>query len=391
VLELPGVAPGAALGTLPGVRDTVIELEITANRGDLLSIRGVARDLAAVLGRRMRTPRPAVRERGAAASEQIRVRIDAPDLCPRYAARIVRGVHVGPSGFGVRLRLRRASMRAINAIVDATNLVMLEVGQPLHAFDLSLVTGGVVVVRRAAAGERLVTLDGVERTLVDDDLVIADGSGPIAIAGVMGGEATEVPAAPRDVLLESAFFTPSTVRRTSRRLGLPSSAAYRFERRVDPDGIPAALDAVAAAIVRQAGGTVARGRVEETPGAAALARPDIHLRPARVQAMLGMPLAASEIRRRLTALGMTCRSMRGALLVTPPSWRSDLAIEEDLAEEVVRLGGSTVPPATLPMIAADGGEEGADRRTVRRIRRLLAAEGLSETVTLSLVDPETNR
>jgi len=390
-LELPDLAAGAVLLNAPGVRDTVVELEITANRGDLLSIRGVARDLAAVLGTRMRVPRPAVRERGAAASEQIRIRIDAPDLCPRYAARIVRGVHVGPSGFDVRLRLRRAGMRAINTIVDATNLVMLELGQPLHAFDLSRVTGGVVVVRRATAGERLVTLDGVERTLVEDDLVIADSRGPIALAGVMGGEATEVTTATRDVLLESAFFAPSTVRRTSRRLGLPSFAAYRFERRVDPDGVPGALDGVAAVIAGHAAGAVARGRVEEAPGVAALAPSDIQLRPARVQGLLGMPLTASEIRRRLTALGMTCRSARGALLVTPPSWRGDLAIEEDLAEEVVRLGGYDLVPATLPLIAASGAEEGADRQTARRIRHLLVAEGLCETVTLSLVDPETNR
>jgi phenylalanyl-tRNA synthetase beta chain len=391
VLELPDLLPGAILRDAPGVRDTVVELEITANRGDLLSIRGVARDLAAVLGTRMRAPRPAVRERGAPACEQIRLRIDAPDLCPRYAARIVRGVHVCPSPFGVRLRLRRAGMRAINTVVDATNLVMLERGQPLHAFDLARVSGGVVVVRRATPDERLVTLDGVERQLGGADLVIADADGPIALAGVMGGQATEVTVETRDVLLESAFFAPSTVRRTSRRLGLPSHAAYRFERRVDPDGVPAALDAVAATIGRLGGGAIAPGRVEDAPGVEALARPSIRLRPARVQALLGIPLPLSEMRRRLTAVGMTCRNERGTLLVTPPSWRSDLAIEEDLAEEVVRVGGYDVLPATVPLITASGADEGADRRAVRRIRRLLAAEGLSEMVTLSLVDPDTNR
>jgi phenylalanyl-tRNA synthetase beta chain len=391
VLELRDLPPGATLRDAPGVRDTVVELEITANRGDLLSIRGVARDLAAVLGSRVRVPRATVRERGAPASEQIRLRIDAPDLCPRYAARIVRGVRVGPSPFGVRLRLRRAGMRAINTLVDATNLVMLERGQPLHAFDLARIAGGVVVVRRAAAGERLLTLDGVERALADDDLVIADAHGPIALAGVMGGQATEVTLETREVLLESAFFAPSAVRRTSRRLGLPSQAAYRFERRVDPDGVPAALDVVAATVRRLGGGATAPGRVEDAPGLDALAQRAIRLRPARVQALLGMPVAAGEMRRRLSAVGMTCRSEGGALLVTPPSWRSDLAIEEDLAEEVVRLGGYDTLPSTVPLVAASGAEEGADRRAARRVRRLLAAEGLSEMVTLSLVDPETNR
>lgn len=391
VLELPGVAPGAALGTLPGVRDTVVELEITANRGDLLSIRGVARDLAAVLGVRGRAPRAALRERGAPAAEQVRIRIEAPDLCPRYAARVVRGVDVGSSPFDVRLRLRRAAMRAINTVVDATNLVMLERGQPLHAFDLPRIAEGLVVVRRAAAGERLVTLDGVERELAAEDLVIADARGPIALAGVMGGQATEVTGATRDVLLESAFFDPSTIRRTSRGLGLPSQAAYRFERRVDPAGVPDALDAAAATVVRLGGGVAAPGRVEEAPGLDALAPSPIRLRPARVQALLGVPLTSSEIRRRLTTLGMTCRSERGALVVTPPSWRGDLAIEEDLAEEVIRLRGYDRLPTTLPLIAASGAAEGDDRRMARRIRRLLVAEGLSEMVTLSLVDPETNR
>ncbi len=390
-LALPDAAPGTALRDLPGVRDTVVELEITANRGDLLSVRGVARDLAAVLGVRLREPRVRVRERGRPASELARIRIEAPDLCPRYAARVVCGVTVAPSPFAVRLRLLRAGMRAINAIVDATNLVMLERGQPLHAFDLAQVADRVVVVRRATAGERLVTLDGVERRLVPDDLVIADRRGPIALAGVMGGETSEVTPGTRDVLLESAFFDPSTVRRTSRRLGLPSQAAYRFERRVDPAEVPVALDAVAVTLARLGGGAVAPGRVEEAPGLAALAPPPVRLRPARVRALLGMPLGAAAMRRRLSALGVTCRRDGPVLVVTPPSWRGDLGIEEDLAEELARLGGYDAVPTTLPLVAASGGEEGAARRLRHRVRQLLAAEGLSEMVTLTLVDPEVNR
>src|SRR5262249_34618075 len=168
--EPPGRPAGTPLRDVAGVRDTVIELEITANRGDLLSIRGVARDLAAVLGLRVHAPRVRLRERGVPAAQQVQVRITAPDLCPRYAARVVRGVTVGPSPCAMRMRLLRAGMRPINAIVDATNLVMLERGQPLHAFDLAHVRDGTIIVRRAAAGERLVTLDGVERALVPDDL-----------------------------------------------------------------------------------------------------------------------------------------------------------------------------------------------------------------------------
>jgi phenylalanyl-tRNA synthetase beta chain len=391
VLELPGAVPGAALRELAGIRDTVVELEVTANRGDLLSILGIARDLAAVLGTGIREPRVRLRELGVAAAEHVRVRIEEPALCARYAARIVRGVAIGPSPFAVRLRLRRAGMRPINAIVDATNYVMLERGQPLHAFDLAAVAEGTVVVRRARAGERLVTLDGIERALAADDLVIADPRGAIALAGVMGGQASEVTAATRDVLLESAFFAPSTVRRTSRRLGLPSQAAYRFERRVDPEGIPAALDAAAAAIARMARGTVAPGRVEEAPGMAALAARPIRFRPERAQALLGVAVSPAEIRRRLRALGMVCTREGGVLLVTPPSFRGDLAIEEDLAEEVARIGGYESVPTTLPLVPAAGASEGSQRHLARRVRQLLAAEGLSEMVTLSLTDPETNR
>jgi phenylalanyl-tRNA synthetase beta chain len=343
-----------------------------------------------VLGVRPRAARPAVRERGAPAGEQVRIRIEAPDLCPRYTARVVRGVTVGPSPFDERLRLRRAGMRPINAVVDATNLVMLEYGQPLHAFDLAHVADGLVVLRRATPGERLRSLDGVERSLSGDDLVIADAHGPIALAGVMGGQGSEVTPATRDLLLESAFFAPAAVRRTSRALGLTSQASYRFERRVDPEGIPVALDAVAGAIARRAGGVVAPGRIEEAPGLAALAPREIRLRPPRVRALLGLELTPAEMRRRLTALGMTCRREDGVLLVQPPSWRGDLTVEEDLAEELARIGGYDAIPTTLPLVAATGADEGSDRRMVRRVRQLLAAEGLSEMVTLAFVDPETN-
>jgi phenylalanyl-tRNA synthetase beta chain len=390
-LELPGVIPGTALRDLPGVRDTVVELEITANRGDLLSMRGVARDVAAVLGARVRQRRVAVREGGAPAADAVRVRIEAPDLCPRYAARLVRGVRVGPSPLSDRLRLLRAGMRPVNGVVDATNLVMLEWGQPLHAFDAARIADGLVIVRRARRDETLVTLDGVERRLGEDDLVIADPRGPLAVAGVMGGQASEVTQATRDVVLESAFFLPAAVRRTGRRLGLASQAAYRFERRVDPAGVPAALDVVAAAVVRLAGGRVAPGRVEEAPGADALTPKPFRLRPARVAGLLGVPLGMGELRRRLAALGMALARQGEAVMVTPPSWRSDLAIEEDVAEEAARLGGYDAIPVTVPLVPAAGADEGEERQLVRRIRRLLAAEGLSEMVTLSLIDPESNR
>jgi phenylalanyl-tRNA synthetase beta chain len=202
-----------------------------------------------------------------------------------------------PSPFWLRLRLQRAGMRPIDTVVDATNYVMLERGQPLHAFDFERIAGGEIIVRRARPGERLRSLDGVDRVLDGDDLVIADGRGPVAIAGVMGGEESAVQAGTRVLLLESAFFAPSTVRRTSRRLALPSQAAYRFERRVDPAMVPEALDAAAALIVRLAGGRVAPGIVEAAPGMDALVQAPVRLRPRRAVALLGTQISRGEMAR----------------------------------------------------------------------------------------------
>jgi phenylalanyl-tRNA synthetase beta chain len=383
--------PGTPIRDVPGVRDTVVDIEVTANRGDWLSVLGVAREIAAVRGTTVRPPAGRVRESGAPAHEQIAVRIDAPDLCPRYAARIVRGVRVVASPLWLRLRLQRAGMRPINAIVDATNYVMLEQGQPLHAFDLAKIGGGAIVVRRAVAGERFTTLDGVERTLVADDLVIADAAKPVALAGVMGGQDSEVTDGTRDVLLESAFFQPATVRRTSRRLGLPSQAAYRFERRVDTARVPDAAAAAAALSARLARGPTAPGIVDVFPDPTAVAPVPFLFRPERAASLLGMPLATSEMRRRMRALGMTWTAEGKALRVTPPSYRSDLAIEQDVAEELARIGGYEAVPVTRPDAPIVPGEDGAARTGARRIRRLLVAEGLSEMVTLTFVDAEANR
>ncbi len=392
VLLLPDdAAPGTPIRDLPGVHDTVVEIEVTANRGDWLSVLGVARELAAVQGSRLRPPKTRLKEIGTPAAEQLAVRIEAADLCPRYCARVVRGIRVGPSPLWLQLRLRRAGMRPINAVVDATNYVMLEQGQPLHAFDLTHVLGAAITVRRARAGETLTTLDGVERALVADDLVIADAQRPIALAGVMGGQNSEVGEGTHDLVLESAFFQPATVRRTSRRLGLPSQAAYRFERRVDPERVPAAIDAAAALIVRLAGGRAAPGIVEAFPDPSSVAPVSFTFRPERAMSMLGMSLSRSEIGRRLRALGIAAAADGRALRLTPPSYRGDLAIEADVAEELARIGGYDAVPVRLPDAPIVPGEDGEARVAARRIRRLLVAEGLSEMVTLTFVDTESNQ
>ena len=392
VLLLPSDAsPGTPLVELGGIADTVLELEVTSNRGDCLSILGVAREVAAVSGVRLRHPRPRPRETGTPAASDVGVRVESADLCPRYCARLVRAVTVAPSPLWLRLRLRRAGMRPVNVVVDATNHVMLERGQPLHAFDWERLAEHRIVVRRAAAGERLVTLDGVERALDPADLVIADARGPVALAGVMGGQASEVTAATRTLLLESAFFTPSAVRRTARRTAVASEAAYRFERRVDPAMVVEALDCAAALITRLAGGRTAPGVVEDPPGGWMPELPAIRLRPRRVAALLGVAVPRAQIGRRLGALGAKCRPDGDALLVTPPSHRGDLQREEDLVEEVARLGGYDAIPVSLPEAPTTSGEDSRARLAARRLRRLLTAEGLTEMVTLAFTDAETNR
>ncbi|HSV05036.1 MAG TPA: phenylalanine--tRNA ligase subunit beta [Candidatus Binatus sp.] len=390
VCVLPDDAvPGRPLVELPGIADVVLEVEVTPNRGDCLSMLGVAREVAALTGCRLRQRRVRLREAGTPAAEQLRVRVDAPDLCPRYDARLVRGVRPVTSPLWLRLRLNRAGMRAVGAVVDATNYVMLECGQPLHAFDGERLSGE-IIVRRAVAGERIVTLDGVERSLETADLVIADARGPVAIAGVMGGGHSEVTSDTRVLLLESAVFAPSAVRRTSRRLGLASQAAYRFERRVDPAATPDALDAVAGLIVRLAGGRIAPGVVEAAAGLADLAPPTIFLRPRRAVSILGMPLTRGEITRRLRALGARCHGDGRAISVTPPSYRGDLRQEEDLIEEIARVGGYETIPTTLPEAPITHGADTPTRSFVQRVRTVLAGEGLAEMVTVSLTDEVTN-
>jgi phenylalanyl-tRNA synthetase beta chain len=391
VMDLPGDAPlGTAMAELPGIADTVLVVDVTPNRADCLSILGVAREIAALTGARLREPRVRVRESGTPAAKDVRVDIVAVDGCSDYRARIVRGVRVAPSPLGVRMRLRRAGMRPVNNVVDATNYVMLERGQPLHAFDLPRVRDGRIVVRRAAAGEPFTTLDGVGRTLVSADLVIADGAGPVALAGVMGGQESEVTAATTSLLLESAFFAPTSVRRTARRLGLLSQAAYRFERRVDPEQVGPALDAVAAMIARVGGGSVAPGVVRARGDETDLVAPAIRFRPARATALLGVAVPKADATRRLRALGAACSGDGAVLVVAPPSHRGDLRIEEDLVEEVARLGGYDAIPGTLPAMTLHAGEDSASRTLARRIRRLLVAEGLTEMVTIALVDGASN-
>lgn len=392
ILILPPAAQlGMALVAYLGAEDTILELSVTPNRGDCLSVLGVAREVAALTGGAMHD-RPAVVSEGrTAAARYAHVEVQAPDLCPRYSARVVRGVQIGPSPLWMQTRLAMVGLRPISNVVDATNYVMIERGQPLHAFDLARVRGARVSARRAGTRQRFETLDGVSRELLPEDLVIADAEGPVALAGIMGGADSEIRADTGALLLESAFFAPETVRRTARRLGLISESSYRFERGVDPAGTIAALNRVTQLIVDGAGGEVARGVLEsKAPGSRG--RAVIRLRPARVNALLGTTLKTVEMERPLRAVGATVSgSGPGARRVVPPSHRFDLQTEVDLVEEIARVTGYDTIPATMPAIASGGPGVIATRDVEQRMRERLRAAGFDEMVTLAMVSSDDNR
>jgi phenylalanyl-tRNA synthetase beta chain len=387
LLLLPGDAvPGTPVARVLGIEDVVLEVNVTPNRPDALSHVGIAREVAAATGRKVTVPAAGLAQRLPAAAASLKVRVEAPDRCFRYAARIVDGVRIGPSPGWLQRRLEACGVRAIANVVDATNFVLLEHGHPLHAFDLEKVAGGEIVVRMARPGEKLVTLDGVERKLSPDDLVIADRDRPSALAGVMGGGDSEISPGTTRVLLESAWFEPTGVRRTARRHGLHTEASHRFERGVDPAGVSAALDRCAAMIAALAGGTVRKGVVDASPRRHR--RVDVALRWARPREILGMPVSRAEARRTLAALGFEERKStpRGAVFGVP-SWRLDVSREEDLVEEIVRLKGYDTIPETLPAVASDTPAVPRDAQVAERARQALLAAGFSEAVNYSFVAP----
>ena len=386
----PDVPLGQRIGVHLGVEDTVLDIDVTPNRGDCLSILGIARELAALTGVRLLRTRSALRERGAPAADAVVVRIEDPAGCPRYAARVVRGIRVGPSPRWLEQRLRAVGLRPINSVVDVTNLVMIERGQPLHAFDYDRLARPEIVVRRARDTASMRTLDGVERRLASDDLLITTGAEPIAIAGVMGGQDSEVSERTTSVLLESAQFDPTSVRRTARRLELRSEASYRFERGVDIEGVPPAADRAAMLLAQLAGGEVAPGLVEAYP--APLPPHAIHVRPKRVEDILGVRLSRSEMTGSLKALGAAVTGApAGALAVTPPSYRSDLRREIDVVEEIARVVGYQRIPATMPAVALEGGRLPDRLRWERELKRVLATYGFYEAVTQSFAATRTNQ
>ncbi len=367
------------------ISDTVLEVEVTPNRPDCLSVKGLAREVAAITGEPLQ-------EEGASsylcserrADEDLKIEVSAPDLCPRYAGRIIRGVTIGESPLWMKALLSHAGLRPICNAVDATNYVLWALGQPLHAFDLGTVKGGKIIVRRATNGESITTLDGQARELTEEMLVIADSDRASVIAGIMGGLESEITEGTTDILLEGANFRGASIMRTSAALGLRSEASTRYEKGLDPEAIDAALDMACSLLVDLCGGTVSAGTVDvRVP---ALAHNTLRLRQSRIEQILGTRIPADETVGLLERLGCEVGLEGQDFLVTVPSFRADLEREIDLIEEVARIYGLDKIPETLP--GRRSGRGGLNRRQVllRRVEDLLEGAGLVQVLCYSFTD-----
>ena len=387
LLELPADAPvGADIRDWLSLDDTVIEVDLTPNRADCLSLRGIAREVGVL--NRAPVSEPAAEPLAATVDASFPVAVEDAEGCPRYLGRVIRGIDpAAATPLWMAERLRRAGLRSIDPVVDVTNYVLLELGQPLHAFDLNKLDGG-IVVRKAQAGEQLKTLDDQTLELRDDTLVIADGSGPVALAGIMGGRPTAVSEGSTDLFLECAFFNPLTIVGKARSYGLHTDSSHRYERGVDPALQHRAIERASALLVAIAGGEAGPVTEHGDPARLPVATP-IPLRAARVNALLGISLADADIEDILTRLGMDLSADgEGSWSVTPPSWRFDMAVEEDLIEELARVYGYENLPSRVPAGTPAGQPEGEHVLPLRRLSDALRDRGYLEAITYSFVAPD---
>lgn len=381
--------PGTRLiDAIVETRDVLFEIDVTPNRPDALGHVGVARDLAAYFEIDFDLPEVAeVREAGTPVARVVSLKNQAPERCPRYGTALVRGVTIGPSPDFMRWRLHRLGVRPISNVVDVTNWVLLEFGQPLHAFDMARVRGSKIGIRLAEAGESMTTLDGQVRTLTTDDLLITDGDGPTALAGIMGGKDSEIQAGTQDVLLECAYFAPRGIRRTARRLGMHTESSHRFERGTDHGMTELVLSRARSLLTELAGGTAAPGMLRAD--GAAIELPRMELRSDRIERLLGVPVPFKEAVRTLGRLGLTVEYLRDAehgvkqAVVRGASHRPDVKIEQDLIEEIARIRGLDEIPTVLPAIAPQPPRSSG--LLEREVADIAVALGLSEALTYSFV------
>jgi len=382
----PDVPVGVNLGEALGLKDTILDISITPNRPDCLCMIGVAREIAALTHQRVRYPLPSLSKQGEEIHQRTSVTILDPDLCPRYVARLIEGVKIGPSPYWMRNRLEKVGIRSINNVVDVTNFIMMECGQPLHAFDFELLEEGRIVVRRAQESEGFVTLDGVKRVLDGEMLMICDGVKPVAIAGVMGGLNSEIKEDTKVVLLESAYFNPMSNRRTSKKLGLETEAAFRFGRGVDYGGCLSAADRAAQLIQELAEGRVVEGVVDAYP--VPIQPTPIRLSVRKVHQVLGIEVTAESVKTYLEDLELDVHKVNeDVMIVTPPPFRGDLEREIDLIEEVARMDGYEKIPLTLPKGPPSSVERSREFLLERKIIDLLIHHGYHEVITYSFTSP----
>ncbi len=386
LFELPGDAePGRDLREYMKLNDVAIELGLTPNRGDCLSIAGIAREVGAL--NRMSLQAPGESPAAVAHEDTFPIRVDAPAASPRYLGRVIRNIDpAADTPLWMRERLRRSGVRSLGVVVDITNYVMLELGQPMHAFDLAKLKQG-IEVRMARAGERLTLLNEQQITLREESLVIADGSGPVALAGIMGGAATAVNRVTRDLFLESAFFTPEAVAGQARSYGLQTDSSRRFERGVDPELQRRAMERATTLLLECCGGEA--GPIAEVESAEQLpGQRHILLREKQITRLLGMSVGTDEAEEILSRLGMQPLRESGGWRVIPPTYRFDITIEADLVEELARIHGYDNLPSVTPVAGLEMRPRTESQLPLRDVRRILADAGYQEAITYSFVDPE---
>ncbi|KAF0221877.1 MAG: phenylalanyl-tRNA synthetase beta [Geobacteraceae bacterium] len=388
IMILPADLPlGAPLFSALGLKDTIFEIGLTPNRADCLSVIGIAREIAAKLGGKVTFPGHELNESGTSINEVASVTVEDPQLCPRYAARYISGCRIAPSPQWLVNRLKAVGMRSINNVVDVTNYVLMEYGHPLHAFDFDLLAGGRIIVRRAGKGERFTTLDGQERHLKHSDLTIRDGEKAVALAGIMGGGNSEISDNTTDILLESAYFNPSAIRLTSKRLGLHTESSHRFERGADINILIRALDRAASLIAELSGGSVAKGVIDIYPVKAAPRK--VTARLDRINKLLGLNLPAEEVIAIFHNLEFTVETVEpGIFEVRVPSFRVDIEREIDLVEEVARLNGYDKIPTTMPMARVFSDRPPRHQKLEKELRDLLAGQGFNEVINFSFIAPD---
>ncbi|MBI5233495.1 MAG: phenylalanine--tRNA ligase subunit beta, partial [Deltaproteobacteria bacterium] len=384
IMILPEDVPlGKAIGDIMGGPDCLMDVSITPNRPDLMSIRGLAREISALLGLRFEDKVISINEGNSLIERTVSIQVEDMGLCKRYMARVVEDVHIASSPLWMQTRLEAAGIRPVNNVVDITNYVMFETGQPLHAFDLDKIEGSALTVRQAKDKESIIAIDGKERLLEKDMLVIADNKGPQAIAGVMGGNRTEITNGAKRVLIEAACFAPSAVRNVSKRLGLITESSLRFSRGIDIEAVPLALDMSTGLIAHLTGGVAAKGAIDlyaERHG-----EDTVTLKTERLCSLTGVRYTEDEAKSILDRLFIKTTMDKGAITAEIPSFRSDIKEDVDLIEEIARLSGYDNIPATMPRATLCGGQKPASAALKQRTREMLADRGFFEVLNYSFV------